>query len=130
MCSRALEIKPAAQPTIKSVNVHWIFGVYSPNQIMLSATIAAGKTAPSVIQVNRSSWEKRCRALGTRFIQSASCGRATNNPISLKPIMLQPAVKRAATKTQRFGRLARVAVVARQRLLDEKRFHFFQANIF
>ena len=47
----------------------------------------------------------------------------------LKAVPLQAPVERAPAQAERVGRLADVAVEPRQGLLDQKRFHFFQAHI-
>ena len=49
--------------------------------------------------------------------------------VFLQSVTLQAAIQRAAAQSQSVRRVADVAVVTRERLLDQKCLHFFKAHV-
>src|SRR5690348_9030005 len=120
-CSAEVPIIQAM--TRNSVTVHLNSVEWPLNQMSSSATRTPGTLMIMVISVIRVSKFSFLRLPGCGAADMySSCCRGS------EAILLHAPVKGAAAETERFRRMANISGVARQSLLNEKVFYFFQAH--
>src|SRR5579863_899767 len=125
--SRRPKANPIQTPTIRTVSVHWTFGVKSPRHRRTMATMTAGVAAAVAISRIRRSW------LSRRWVGGLDVAALTSlvvlDAADAQSVALEPPVKGAAAQAQRVGCPAYVAVEARQGFLNEEALHVLQAHI-
>src|SRR4051794_32710683 len=139
--SRRANETPHQSAKTSSVNVQRSLEEKSPDQSSASDTRMPGRPAPSAISTTRRSCVSHSSNL--RPIDFTGCvsvsSRREGWPYRARLEMagrrgsqsesLKPPVQRAATEAKRLRRMAHVAPVAGERLLDQEPFHFFEAHV-